>query len=112
MSLPAAFRLSFFATLALACGCLGAADSFFLWWMWIFVGATLVLLAVAYRTAGRWVLNATAANCLGLVIALSAFVWVLANVPRDEAELFIGDYSWPAGLLPFLGPLLMVLFLT
>ncbi len=111
MSLPAVFRLSFYLTMALACVYLGSAEFYFLGWMWIFLGATLVLVALAYRAEGHWALSARAANGLGLVIAISSVLWLLANLLRDEETLLIGGYPWPTVLLPYVGPLLMVLFL-
>ncbi len=110
--LAAAFRLSFFVTLALACACLALAETFFLWWMGYFLVATLILICLAYRHEGRWLLSTDTANRLGMVIAVGAAFWLMANLPRSEEDLQATGVPWPAGLLPHLGPLLLVLLLV
>src|SRR5262245_47000249 len=112
MSLATAFKLSFFVTLGLACACLALAESFFLWWMGYFLVGTLVLLAVAYRAQGRWALSADAANRLGMLIAIGSAFWILYNLPHSEEDLLAAEIPWPAGLLPHLGPLLILLLLV
>lgn len=112
MPLTTAFRLSFFVTLGLACTCLALAETFFLWWMGLFLIGTIVLLGLAYRWEGIWVLSADAANRLGMVIAIGAAFWILYKLPRNEEELLAAGVPWPAGLLPHLGPLLIVLLLV
>jgi transglutaminase-like putative cysteine protease len=112
MSLPTAFQASFFVTLGLASACLALAESFFLWWMGYFLLGTVALLALAYRCEGRWSLSADAANRLGLVIAIGTGFWIVCNLPRTEEDLLAADIPWPAGLLPHLGPLLVLLLLV
>jgi protein-glutamine gamma-glutamyltransferase len=110
--LTTAFRMSFFVTLALACACLALAETFFLWWMGYFLVGTLVLVCLAYRYEGRWLLSADAANRLGMIIAIGAAFWILAKLPRSEEDLQATGVPWPAGLLPHLGPVLLVLLLV
>jgi len=112
MHLTTAFRLSFFLTLALACGCLALAETFFLWWMGFFLLGTLVLLSIAFHWEGRWILGDDAANRLGMVIAIGSAFWILYNLPRSEEELQASGVPWPAGLLPHLGPVLILLLLV
>jgi hypothetical protein len=112
MALATAFRLSFFVTLALACACLALAEMFFLWWMGLFLVGTLLLLGLAYRWEERWVLSADAANRFGMVIAIGTAFWILYNLPRSDEDLLAAGVPWPAGLLPHLGPLLILLLLV
>jgi hypothetical protein len=112
MPLATAFRLSFFVTLALSCSCLALAETFFLSWMGLFLAGTLALLATAYRLEERRLLSADAANRLGMVIAIAAAFWILYKLPRSEDDLAAAGVPWPAGLLPHLGPLLILLLLV
>ncbi len=112
MLLATAFRLSFYVTLALACACLALAESFFLGWIGYFLAGTLALMALAYRWEGRRALSEDAANRLGMVIAIGAAFWILYQLPRSEEELMASGVPWPAGLLPHLGPVLIILLLV
>lgn len=112
MALQSAFRLSFYVTLALACTCLAAAELFFLDWIWSGLVVIVIFIAVAYRVEGRWELSLEAANQVGLLIGIGVVGWLYFNVPRSQAELVAGGVPWPAGLLPPLGPLLVVLLLV
>ena len=60
----------------------------------------------------RWLLSTDTANRLGMVIAVSAAFWLMVNLPRTEEDLQATGVPWPAGLLPHLGPLLLVLLLV
>ena len=74
------------------------AETFFLWWMGYFLAATLVLVCLAYRYEGRWLLSADAANRLGMVIAIGAAFWILANLAAQlEEARFAGDRRSLAG---------------
>jgi hypothetical protein len=112
MPLTTAFHLSFYVTLGLASACLALAETFFLWWMSFFLVGTLILLWLAYRWEGRWALSADAANRLGMVIAIGTAFWILYNLPHSEEDLMAAEVPWPAGLLPHLGPLLILLLLV
>ena len=112
MRLEALFHLSFYLTLALAAVCLALPSTFFLPWMPVFVLVVLGLLWLAWRREGAWVLSETAANHLGVFIAIGAAGWILFKIPRSEDELVMTGVNWPAGLLPHLGPLLMILLVV
>lgn len=102
-------QLSCYLTLTLAAVCLAFADMFFLWWMPGFVAVVVLAFAVAWRNEGRWQLSESAANTLGLFIAFGMLWWIIYQLPRDEEELMAAGVPWPAGLLPHLAPLLMLL---
>ena len=87
-------------------------SAFFLPWLPIFVIGILGLLYVAWRHEGAWILSDTAANHLGVFIAVGAAGWILFQIPRSENDLIVGGVNWPAGLLPHLGPLLMILLIV
>jgi hypothetical protein len=112
MRLERLFHFWFYATLGLASVCLAVSSTFFIVWMPGLLALTLVLLALAWRHEGRWLLSDAAANHLGVFIAIGAVGWILFQVPRSEEELIAGGVPWPAGLLPHLGPLLMALLVV
>lgn len=112
MRLEALFHFSFYLTLALAAVCLALPSTFFLPWMPLFVLAMLALLFLAWRCEGAWVLSEMAANHLGVFIAIGAAGWILFQIPRSEDDLVVTGVNWPAGLLPHLGPLLMILLVV
>ncbi len=103
------FHLSCYVTLSLAAVCLGFAELFFLSWMPWFVAVIGVLFGLAWKYEGRWQLSDPGANSIGLVIAFGMLGWVVLQIPRSEADLLAAGVPWPAGLLPHLGPLLMIL---
>ncbi len=102
------FHRSMYITLGLACACLGYAESQFLPEINVFVAVVGVLLAVAYALEGRWALSIKAANVLGCVIGAIAAVWVTYQLVRPYGAL-IDQLPSPTWLLPYLGPLLMIL---
>ena len=104
-----AFRLSFYLTLALAALCLGVAETFFLSWILILVAVAWVIFWLAYRYEGRWILTAAAANGIGLFIGILSIGWIVSRVPRNEEEFLAQGVPWPAGMLPHLGPMLILL---
>ncbi|MBI3409848.1 MAG: DUF4129 domain-containing protein [Planctomycetes bacterium] len=109
MFLNTAFRLSFYATMALACCCLAVGDLFFLGWMGYVLPCALALIVVAYFAEGRCQLSLRASNVVGLVVALAIGAWAYYYMPREEKDFIELGLPWPAALLPYLGPLLMVL---
>lgn len=112
MASPSAFRVSFYGALALACACLAQASLFFLDWVPLGLLATLTLMAWAYRLEGRWSLSDEATNRVGILILLLAGGWLLYRLPRGEEEFLHASIPWPAGLLPYLGPVLVMLLLV
>lgn len=109
MRLETVFHFSFYFTLALASACLALPTTFFLSWMPYFFAGMIVVFALAWRREGVWVLSETAANHLGILIAVASVGWIVWQMPRSENDLISGGVNWPAGLLPHVGPLLMIL---
>lgn len=110
MRLDTAFRLSFYITLGLACACLAQAEAFFhVWFPFVCLPLAGTVFMLAWRHEGRWIIHETASNYLGIFITLATGGWILLQVPRSDADLLAGGVPWPAGLLPHLGLLLLVL---
>jgi hypothetical protein len=110
MRLETAFRLSFYITLGLACACLAQAEVFFLtWFPYVCLPLAGMVFALAWRHEGRWIIQQSASNYLGIFIGLATGGWILLQMPRSNAEILSSTVPWPAGLLPHLGLLLLVL---
>lgn len=109
MSQAPNLHLSCYLTLTLAAVCLGFAEMFFLPWMPWFLIALVLLIGLAWKQEGQWQLTESAANSLGLVIGFGMLGWIVLQLPRSNEELLAAAVPWPAGLLPHLGPLLMIL---
>jgi transglutaminase-like putative cysteine protease len=109
MQIGTRFYRSMYVTLGLACACLGYAELPFLPEMSAFAALVGVLLVVAYRLEGRWALSIPAANVLGGVIAAGAVAWVAYQFFRPWGVTLLDQLPWPTSLLPYLGPLLMIL---
>jgi hypothetical protein len=109
MSIAARFYRSLYVMLGLSCASLGYAELTFLPEITIFAGVVGVLLVVGYWTEGRWSLSIRAANALGGVIALGAVGYVAWQFFQPYGTSLIDTLPWPTSLLPYLGPLLMVL---
>ena len=103
-----AFRLCTYLTLALSCICLGYSEWDLLPEVTGFTATVIVLLMVSFVFEGRWVLNLRQANRMGFAIGVLALLWVGFQFVRPSGGL-IYVLPWPASLLPYLGPLLMVL---
>jgi hypothetical protein len=108
MQVEKRFHRSLYVTLGLACACLGYAELPYLPEISAFAGVVGLLLIVAYRVEGRWALSIPAANLLGGGIAAFAAFWVLYQFLRPFGTL-LDMLPWPTSLLPYLGPLLMIL---
>jgi hypothetical protein len=109
MKIGVPFHRSIYVTLGLACACLGYAELSFLPEMSAFAAVVGVLLIVAYYLEGRWALSIRAANILGGVIAVGAVAWVAYQFFRPWGGTLLDQLPWPTSLLPYLGPLLMIL---
>jgi TgpA N-terminal domain/Transglutaminase-like superfamily/Domain of unknown function (DUF4129) len=110
MRLDTTFRLSFYVTLGLACACLAQAEAFFMEWLaWACVPLAAAVFALAWRNEGRWVIQETTSNYLGILILFATGAWFLVQLPRSEDELIAGGVPYPAGVLPHLGVLLLML---
>jgi transglutaminase-like putative cysteine protease len=102
-----AFRLSTYLTLALSCVCLGYAEWDLLPEVTVFTVLVVGLLGVSFWAEGRYELNLTAANRLGLGIGLVAVGWLAFQFANRRSLIYA--LPWPTSLLPYLGPLLMIL---
>lgn len=109
MPISSRFFRSVYVTLGLACASLVYAELVFLPEMAIFGLVVAILLVIAYRVEGKWSLSIGGANLLGAVIAVGACVYVVAQVFRASDTSLIHTLPWPTSLLPYLGPLLLVL---
>ena len=111
MRLDAAFRLSFYLTLALACVCLGHAVAPYLPELpWLVLPVAGVLLA-AYLLDGRWLLPAWLANIIALII--TALVGGAgASIVIDGLQGRVESAMASMMLLPYLGMFLLVLMLA
>lgn len=112
MRLETTFHLSFYVALGLACACLAVAETYFQPWMLFCLPVVAAVLILSWQREGHWVLSETAANYVGIGIALFAVAWVLFHAPHSEEELVAVGVPWPAGLLPHLGPLLLLLLVV
>ena len=102
-----AFRLSTYLTLALACVCVSYAEWNVLRQASYFGAVVLALLALAFWCEGRYELDLSAANRLGFVIGVVAAGWIAVQFVNKNSLIY--TLPWPASLLPYLGPLLMIL---
>ncbi|MFO0809689.1 MAG: transglutaminaseTgpA domain-containing protein [Gemmataceae bacterium] len=103
------FRRSTYLTLAIACAALGYAELTFLPETAVFMVIVAVLLTVAYRAEGRWTLGPRAANAIGAVIGVVSIGWVIYQFFRPWGGTLLDQLPWPTSLLPYLGPMLMIL---
>jgi len=102
------FRLSTYLTLALACLCLGYAEGDLLPETPYITAVVIVLIAVAHRVEGRWSLSLQSANSVGAVLTLALIGWIGFQFVRGSSSL-LDVLPFPAYLLPYLGPVLMIL---
>jgi transglutaminase-like putative cysteine protease len=113
MRLDFAFRLSTYLSLGFAVACLAYAEDKYVpgvGWFGVAVG---VLLLVAFCLEGRWSLPLRASNFVGAGIALGTVFWVFYRLVEFRADVDSSIATpWPAILLPYLGPLLMVVMLA
>jgi len=103
------FHRSVYLTLGVACACLGYAELSFLPEISFLSAVVACLLLVAYRLEGRWALSLRAANFLGGLIGIGAMGWVAFQFVRPWGGTLLDQLPWPTSLLPYLGPLLMIL---
>ncbi|MCE9531222.1 MAG: DUF3488 and transglutaminase-like domain-containing protein [Planctomycetes bacterium] len=108
MQLLQAFRLSTYLTLALACLCLGYAEEGLLPETPYITASVIVLIAVAYQFEGRWSLSLQSANMVGAVLTIALVGWLVFQFVRSSPGL-LEVLPFPANLLPYLGPVLMIL---
>src|SRR5262245_44030834 len=102
------FHRSLYLSLGLACASLTYAEWLFLPELTVLGAVTAVLLFVGYRREGKWSLSLKAANIVGAVIAVGLALWVGYQFIRPQGSL-IDLLPWPISLLPYLGPLVLIL---
>jgi protein-glutamine gamma-glutamyltransferase len=105
-----AFRFSSYLTLTLATWCLAFADETFLPGMLLFAVPVTGLIWVAFALEGRWALSLYLSNLIGLVIAGGSGIWILLQITATPNQWF-AYAPYPTALLPYGGPVLMVLML-
>jgi len=103
------FRLFYHAALGLASVCLLYAEAFFLpdpllYALYLTVGLQVLAIGADGR---RWLLPAWAANLLAGAVAGGGAVWVAVQLWQPDSVL--ADLPLPAGLLPYIGPMLIAL---
>jgi transglutaminase-like putative cysteine protease len=111
MHLDATCRLSRQLTLTLACLCLGYAELPLLPGISVFVALVLLLLVVAFVLEPRWSMPIWLANVLGLAIAVGWGVWLVYRL-LDGTDAFLSLIPLPAAVMPYVGPLLLLLLLV
>jgi len=102
-----AFRLSTYLTLALSCLCLGYSEWELLTESTVIMVAVLVSLGFSFWANGRYLLDLKAANRVGLLISVIVGGWMTYQFTNVNS--LMRSLPMPAGLLPYLGPLLMIL---
>lgn len=106
MPVSRTFHLSLYLALGLACLSLGYAEVDLLPAAGLFAVGALVLLVIAYLIEGRWALSLPAANVLGFVIAGVLALWFASEYTK--ADSLMNTLPVPTNMLPYLGPMLMV----
>ena len=101
------FRLSTYATLVLACACLGYAQWALLPSASVVAGVVALLLMASFWREGGYELDLRTANRVGLVLFAASAAWVAA--PYFDKNSLLNTLPYPASLLPYLGPVLMML---
>lgn len=109
MRLETLFRLSAYLTAAAATVALGVAEEPFLPGVtWFAVGMAALFLA-AFRLEKRWALSIRASNVVAVIVVLGSVVWLVYQFLRTASWLV--ELSGVLVVLPYLGPILMVLLL-
>jgi transglutaminase-like putative cysteine protease len=102
------FVTSVYLSLALACLCLTYAEFNLLPEIVFFAGVVEVLLVASFLAEGKWSLSNRAANVFGAVVAMVSGSWMVVQIMRPAGGP-LQTIPWPTSMLPFLGPLLMLL---
>ncbi len=102
------FRFSTYLALGLACATLGYAEFAYLPSVSAFTVIVLGMMVVAFRRDGRNELSLAMANRVGLMIGIAVIAYLAFQVFR-QGESLLDRMPFPAGMLPYLGPVFMVL---
>ena len=101
------FRLSTYTALICACVCLGYSEWDLLPEAAVFAALVVALLVGLFFFESRFELSLAAANRVGLGIGVVSAAWLAYQFINQSSLIY--TFPWPASLLPYLGPLLMVL---
>jgi transglutaminase-like putative cysteine protease len=102
------FLISTYLTVALACLCLAYAEFGLMPEIVFVAGMAQVLLLAAFLAEGKWSLSNRSANILGGIVAGLAGIWMAFRMMGPTGG-YLQTIPWPASMLPFLGPMLMLL---
>ena len=102
------FRISTYFTLLAACLALGYSEYDLVPESLAFLALVVVSLAASFFLEGRVSLGLGKANLLGLGIGLVAIGWLAVKLTRSSNSA-LAHLPWPANLLPYIGPLVMIL---
>jgi hypothetical protein len=111
MSLEKVFRFSNYLTLAVATLAVSSAEDPFLPEINYFLIPVETLLVVAFLVEGRWALTLAASNAIGVLIAAGSGIWIARSLMVPSSQL-IDAAPYPAALLPYCGPVLMIIMLA
>jgi hypothetical protein len=115
----AALRFSRQVTLTLSCLCLGYSELLLLPGISVFVALVLLGLVIAFAiepsekkdSRATWSMPLWLVNVLGLGIAGGWSLWVFSRL-RSASDSFLSVLPLPAALVPYVGPLLLLLVLV
>ena len=109
LSLP--FRIATYYTLLMACLALGYSEWDLVPESIAFTAVVVISLIVSFFLEGKFALGLGKANLLGLGIGAVAVVWLAVKLTKlmQPANSALANLSWPASLLPYMGPLVMIL---
>ena len=105
-SLP--FRISTYFTLLVACLSLGYSEWDLVPESILFTVAVVISLIASFFLEGRFSLGLGKANLVGLAIGIVAVAWLAVKLTQPSSSA-LANLSWPANLLPYMGPLVMIL---
>ncbi len=108
MQLIRSFRLSLYLMLAVSCAALGSASDFFLPEIPYVTVFSIVLLFVAHQLEDRYSMSIRSANYVGGGLTALLALWIGFQFIRPGISL-LDTMPFPASLLPYLGPALMIL---
>lgn len=106
LSLP--FRIATYSTLLLACVALGYSEYDLVPESIAFMAVVILSLIASFFLEGRVALGLGKANLLGLGIGIVAVGWLAVKFTRPTSSA-LAHLAWPANLLPYLGPVVMIL---
>ena len=106
LSLP--FRIATYSTLLLASVALGYSEYDLVPESIAFMAVVVLSLIASFLLEGRLALGLGKANLLGLVIGIVAIGWLALKFSQPTSSALV-HLAWPANLLPYIGPVVMIL---